>query len=187
MGQEYQEYKTNLDYIVMEDPSQQESSMHLKRQKKLYICGQKPKVMLWKSPALLVHILTALISQVISGWSLSSMPTKGISVTSMFIETELAGINVSADQCFTGSHRSMQTFGSSNKRVPFLACRTYSESLLQVVSVYFCLSKKRGRDLIVQEEMRGLQVRLYPILLLSTQSWFQGQHFHQLAMDRAVI
>lgn len=61
-GQEYQEYKTNLDYIVVEDPSQQESSMHLKRQEKLFICGQKPKVMLWKGPALLVNILTALMS-----------------------------------------------------------------------------------------------------------------------------
>lgn len=52
-----QEYKTNLGYIVVEDPSQQEPSMHLKRQKKLFICGQKSKVMLWKGPALLVHIL----------------------------------------------------------------------------------------------------------------------------------
>lgn len=57
MGQEYQEYKTNLGYIVVEDPTQQEPSMHLKRQKKLFICGQKSKVMLWKGPALLVHIL----------------------------------------------------------------------------------------------------------------------------------
>lgn len=36
-GQEYQEHKTNLDYIVMEDLSQQGSSMHLKRSKKLFV------------------------------------------------------------------------------------------------------------------------------------------------------
>lgn len=86
-----QECKTNLDYIVMEDASQQESSMHLKRQKELLMCGQKPKVVLWKGLVQRARVrvcvcacvyiythtyFTALMSQVINGWPLSSVPTK---------------------------------------------------------------------------------------------------------------
>lgn len=65
MGQEYQEYKTNLGYIVVEDPSQQGAKHALKEtEETIYLWPEIQGDALERSSPACEH-LTALMSQLI--------------------------------------------------------------------------------------------------------------------------